>query len=294
MSDITTEIAAAAHLKALGGTIHQHGDRQAILVIPASNGASHAIDLERFYAQPTRIRSSVNLLSRVSLEDYIKTYKDKQHPVVLFANYAALSLTAILDYHGHPAESAEDAVNPSWCTHRAGFTYKTSVALTKWREAATHTKKWKQADLANFLEEHEEDILPGAAGQPSMHTVIDGIRATRTESFATHRDRDNGNVDLVYKATTEAKGDQTVTIPREFHIAVPIYERQPEAIRFRVLLQHEMIKETGLVFTMKIMNVDRIIEAQWNLELEALKAVLGDTAQVLEGAAPVVQPRGGV
>lgn len=274
----TSELLAAACLGEMAGKIHDMHD----LPVLVARNETRLYPLEGLLDRPARIRAAVTLAGLPDLIAYVKTHFVAGDSVI-FANPVDHSFKAILDYHGATSRNpdSDPQVLASWCKHTADCKLVPSKAFKTW----TGLTGWlKQPDFADFLEDNEADILPPENSSASMHSLIESFRATRTQTFSSFRNRDNGDGELTFKS--ETKGDTSVALPRQFHIAIPLYERDREAIKISVLLKHDLDKEKGLVFAIRLLQVERILEKKWEEDLAALTAALDGVAQVFEGIAP--------
>lgn len=102
-----------------------------------------------------------------------------------------------------------------WGQLRAEIKFSESRKLKEWRNML----EWRsQADFANFLEDHLEDVLD-PAGQDLLAIATD-LEASSQGSFKGKMNLDNGSVRFSYQDDVET----TVEVPRLLTLGIPLFE----------------------------------------------------------------------
>lgn len=271
-----TNIEALAKLLATNGKLHMAGKRTELLTVPAN---TLTLSLERFMENPDSVRASVAVHSLRHLVDYTKRHALPSATV--FACRDSRMVVAMMEYHA-PSEDPIEKPMASWLAHKATHQMNLSKELKAWMGASGLT--FAQDNFADFLEEREADLLPPESGRPDMHSVASNFRAVKVETFASARRKENGDFDLSYKH--ETKGDQSIAVPEEFYIAVPLFDRAEELSRLTVRLRHRVVKEKGVVFSFALKQLERVIDQEWLATVQFLTEALAGKALVYEAVAP--------
>jgi hypothetical protein len=129
-----------------------------------------------------------------------------------------------------------------WGQLRAVIGFAESRKLKEWKS----TLEWMtQADFANFIEDHLEDVLT-PSGQELLSIATD-LEASSTGGFKGKVNLDNGSVRLSYQDEVET----TVEIPRNLTLGIPLFEhgdRYKLGARLRFVIQGGSVK-FRLLFT---------------------------------------------
>ena len=108
-----------------------------------------------------------------------------------------------------------DTRSRGWGQLRAEIKFVESRKLKEWRQCL----EWKnQADFANFLEDHLEDVLD-PTGQDLLSIATD-LEASSQGSFKGKVNLQNGSTKLCYQDDVET----TVEVPRLLTLGIPLFE----------------------------------------------------------------------
>ncbi len=135
---------------------------------------------------------------------------------VVYADTAALSLTAVLD--DHPADERTTATR----IHRATYSCPRSPEWLAW--SALDGKPQTQTQFADFVESRLEDMI----NVPDMPRPTDVLTMARNLSVVTkgeyRRDFNPTNGDSILVVKSEADATKSTPIPRAFMIAVRVFD----------------------------------------------------------------------
>lgn len=215
---MATEAEAISKLagKAATPTTVDLGDGRKLLVTPEGatiRDVSDEHDLK--VGKPRYVKQSPTLQTQDSLVDYVNRFKGED--TILFADIAADSIVALIDYH-----SAKEAANVA---HRATLVLPRSEEWRLWTEISGKLKP--QLEFARFIEENAADVRAPSAGDLldacrdlQVHRKVNFIKAVRTQS-------DNENFE--YSEETNATGKRgELEIPTKFVLGLPVYFGEPE------------------------------------------------------------------
>jgi uncharacterized protein YfdQ (DUF2303 family) len=191
-------------------------DGRTFLVLPDGTNVREISDEQGLQVTtPRYIKQSVTLQTQDSLVDYVNRFKTDE--TSLFADIAANSIVALVDYHGKG--------EPAHVAHRATLTLPYSEEWRLWTEVSGKLKA--QLDFARFLEENAADIRVPSAGELldacrdlQVRRKVNFIKAVRTSS-----DNENFEYSEETSATTK-RGD--LELPTRFVLGLPIYFGEPE------------------------------------------------------------------
>ena len=235
------------------------GDTPAVLV-----PEGYRVELfENHRESPLRIEQHVAADTAAAFCAYVQRFGDENS--VIFANLAASSLTAILDYHLPPAQ-------PDWCRHR--ITY----ACPHSKEWETCTKKsgvqMNQAQFAEFIEDGLIDIVEPAGAE--MLEVAKTLDARSNVRFKSGIRLDNGETQLIYEEFIDgaagAKGH--LKIPQTIKLALRVFlgeDAYGVEARFRY-----RIKEGALTMWYELVRPHRIVEDSFGGILARIREQIDD------------------
>ncbi len=211
---------AAIDAARLASPLVDYGDRQFAFV---PDGYSLK-DISDPYRLSPRVRQQVTLDDRASLTAFVNRFSTLD--TVLIADFDALTIRAQIDFHGMPLNNDAPQANP--CDFRADLVLRKSEEFLRWdkMEGELHG----QAEFGEFLEENAVDIV-----QPEPAVMIEisrDLEATQGVNFKSANRPESGDRAFTYETETRVKGE--LKVPREFSIAIPIYQgEQPEVLRAR-------------------------------------------------------------
>lgn len=171
---------------------------------------------------PEFITQHVTLQTAESLVEYCDRYK--RVDTVLFADIAANSIVAQIDYH------APDGA--SYVAHRASLKLEFSTEWAEWTKISGVLME--QLAFARFIEENGADVrAPDAA---ELLECVRDLQAHRKVNFTKAVRTSSDNENFEYSEETEARGRRGgIEIPTKFKLGVPVYFGEPEAELFAFL-----------------------------------------------------------
>lgn len=205
-------------------------------VIDEKHGVRHIMVAEGFkleavpnpYFLPPFAVGKVTVDTADSLIRYVNRFQDARS--ILVADYDALSIHGILDYHASNDEDMPLAPGP--CRHTATLRLRNSEEFLRWSgmEGTLHD----QMAFAEFLDENANDI-----SHPDPATFIEIAReleATQGVVFKSATRLQTGERSIVYETETQVRGEMVV--PTTFTLAIPLFQgEEPSEIlasfRFR-------------------------------------------------------------
>jgi uncharacterized protein YfdQ (DUF2303 family) len=228
MADFTQKDAIERMMAAAAAAAPAHDtpDGGKMVVIPAGYMVQRVAPLE---PPLPRIAQSVTMHDAASFTAYVVRYKSAATQLFAepgFLANGAAHVTAVLDYH--------EPNRPDRCAHVATYLPRYSEQWQRWHKAAQ--QPMKQAEFAEFIEEHRGDI-----SKPSAATLLDMVRtfkASKKVDFDSVTYQANGDVMLTYDERTTQTG-KSGPIPEQMELGIPVYFRGamyavPVFIRFRV------------------------------------------------------------
>lgn len=166
-------------------------------------------------AQPTPRRKT----GRVELQDLesLLTYCAEMaaaKTALVYCNRNDSTITAVFNDHR--------AAEAGWRDHRAQYKAEFTPEFKRWID--NNKKTMDQTAFAEFIEDNFVDI-PGAAAQV-MLDVATTIQATTGISFSSAKRLQNGQSQLVYNETIDARAGASgaLEIPKEFALGLRIYK----------------------------------------------------------------------
>lgn len=207
-------------LTAAASAVRSVGDASYILVPEGFELKDVTAALEKVQAAPNRKAGTVHLGDLDSFLTFVGV-QGAASDCYIYADLDTRTLTAVLNDHRHLADHEQ----PGWRDFRA--TYKAELS----REAAiwlTHDKKLKeQEEFAIFLEDNIADVVPGE-GLPNGDTLLAvalTLQAKTEVNFSSHKRLDNGQTQLAYSETIEARAQGgAIEIPREFAVGARLFK----------------------------------------------------------------------
>jgi len=206
---------------------------------------------ELYPAIPSRKTGTVELTEKGSFVEYVNEHRLPESRIFAEATTERAVYTAILDYHevGLQGEAG-------WCEHRAVLALQRSPEWMRW--AKLDGKYVEQVELAEFLEEHEIDIVdpPGA----KILEIARTLKLTINTNLKSAHDLTNGNTVLQYEDHTTALAGEAgnVTIPERITIQLrPFVGHEPQEIE--CLLRYRR-RESKVFFMIRMLRVEEFIE----------------------------------
>lgn len=194
---------------------------------------------------PINASGTLTLLTPDSFARAITDHRDGRTKV--FADNEKSEITCVFDFlqEGGSSFSESKPIDfrlRGWGQLRAVIGFAESRKLKEWKK----TLEWmSQAEFANFIEDHLEDVLT-PSGQELLSITTD-LEASSTGGFKGKVNLDNGSVRLSYQDEVET----TVEIPRNLTLGIPLFEhgdRYKLGARLRFVIQGGSVK-FRLLFT---------------------------------------------
>lgn len=256
---MTTEADAIAKLaqKAAGATTIKTDDAREFLILP-DGFQDREISNEHglFVSTPAYIKQAVTLQTQDSLVDYVNRYRD--HDTLLFADIAANTIMALLDYHA-PGAAANVA-------HKASLRLPFSEEWNLW--TAISGKLKPQLEFARFIEENGADIrapdaaeLLEAVRDLQAHRKVNFIKAVRTAS-------DNENFEFQDESKATTRGG--IELPTKFKLGLPVYFGEPETEVFAFLRWAIDADKGGLTLGIQLHRVEHVRQAVFKLIVQGV------------------------
>lgn len=188
------------------------GQNFGVILPPGYTRADITDAVEKAAATPYRAKGHATFKAVESFNTYVGRHF-VEHASWLYADYDEFRVTAV--FNDHPVDSA------GWKDFRATFQAERSRELHTW--IASNKKTMDQVTFAEFIEANIADVL-----EPGGTTLLDvalTLTASTSIEFASAKRLDNGQTQLVYKETVDAKaGSGSIEIPREFVIGIPLFK----------------------------------------------------------------------
>lgn len=212
---------AAAGVQSIGDTHH-------LVLPPGYDRHDLTAAIEKAAPTPRRKTGTVHL---GDLPSFIHFVQEQAHPsnCYIYADPEARTLTAVLNEH-----APEDTSEPGWRDFRAVFRAELSREFDTW---FAHNKKPKeQEEFAVFLEDNIADVHGG----DDLLNVALTLQAKTEVNFSSHRRLDNGQVQLSYTETIDARaGAGALEIPREFDLGLRLF-KNGDGYKLRARLKYRL------------------------------------------------------
>ncbi len=193
--------------------------------------------------KPRAMSGSCAITTEASLVAHAHRFRDPES--ALFATGSALIV--VYDYHRSVPDGLESGSVPArdifarWQRHRAVYEPKLSPEWQTW--IGGQNKLMAQAEFADFLEVNDRDIagpiderkVPSPA---DLMTLALTLKVTAEDVLESTINRTTGEYTLLAKQ--EQKSTGSATIPKEFDIAISVYENGP---LYRMPCKFRMRKE---------------------------------------------------
>ncbi|EIB6856897.1 DUF2303 family protein [Acinetobacter baumannii] len=243
---------------------------------------------EELLARPLNLEQSVNLHTAKDFIAYVTRYADKNS--LVFVDVLKGKFKAVLDYHEVEKETNTGAVlAPRHGKHAAHFIAEKTPEFQKIEKNSG--EKFSQTNFALFL----EDVMP-YINQPDaavLYEIVQTLNAKTNVDFKSGIRTDNGQVQLTYNETIEARAGTAgnLTIPEQIVFGIQVHRggnhyALPARFRYR-------IKEGVITFWYDLDQLEKAIEKSMEDTVEYVrhgKTVGNDEVQgQLSGIPPYVQ-----
>lgn len=244
-------------------------------------------------ARPLNLEQSVALHTAKDFIAYVTRYADKNS--LVFVDVLKGKFKAVLDYHEVEKETNAGAVlAPRHGKHAAHFIAEKTPEFKKIEEKSG--EKFSQTNFALFL----EDVMP-YINQPDaavLYEIVQTLNAKTNVDFKSGIRTDNGQVQLTYNETIEARAGTAgnLTIPEQIVFGIQVHRggnhyALPARFRYR-------IKEGTIVFWYDLDQLEKAIEKSMEDTVEYIRdgktitkddqeielAGLPNYVQILEGS----------
>lgn len=182
------------------------GDRRIVL-------ARDVLDaLDQRASAPRRLQGTSEHHELDSFIEHIGRFK-ADHSVV-WADRKSVRIMAIYDYASNG--------DPRWAGHRAAYTCPLAPEWVAW--VGKEGEGMTQDAFANFIEEHQHDIVGGDKNGPTAMDMLELARNLQIHIKGEFRkviDPTTGTGALVVR---EEHGEQSTKIPKSFRLALRVFE----------------------------------------------------------------------
>jgi len=169
--------------------------------------------IEQAQDEPNRKHGTVQLRDIDSFLDYAAD-QSMAASGYIYADPDARTLTAVFN-------DQRNTDYAGWRDFRAVYTAELSRELTTW--LAHNKKPMEQEEFAVFLEDNIVDVVEPTGD--TMLAIALTMQAKTEVNFSSSRRLDNGQVQLAYTETIDARaGAGSIEIPREFRIGLRLFK----------------------------------------------------------------------
>ncbi|MEJ5205458.1 DUF2303 family protein [Acinetobacter junii] len=259
----------------LGQTSLQHTKQLPFIVIP-DNGRVHTFEdvLER----PLQLEQSVKLDTAKDFIKYVDRFADSDS--IIFVNILGGRLKAVLDYHEVEKKSDDGVVaNPRHGKHVANFVVEKTSEFKKIE--ASSGEKFTQTQFALFL----EDVMPyiNKPDAAELYEIVQTLNAKTNVDFKSGIRTDNGQVQLTYNETIEARAGVSgnLTIPEQIVFGIQVH-RGGEHYALPARFRHR-IKDGAITFWYDLDQLEKAIEKSMEDTIDYIrngKTILKDDQKV--------------
>jgi uncharacterized protein YfdQ (DUF2303 family) len=223
------------------------------------------VELDKMRRSPLRIRQEVKMSDLESFIRYLVQFSEKDPETLeIFVEFTKTGgfFRGILDYHGE---------DPGWCHHQVSYTCPITVEWARWQNK--NRVQMTQFDFATFLEEAQLDVVepPGA----TLLEIIQTMQAKTDVQFASAIRLENGNVQLRYDESTEARAGAKgqFEVPTRFKLGLRLFEGGDSyAIEARLRYR---LSEKRVVFSYDLVNTHLVVEAAFMAMVERVEKETG-------------------
>ena len=218
------------------------------------------VPVERFKETPSQ-RGQIEVDSIQSLVEYAEAFDSLSSRV--FASRSQQKLVLIHDWH----EPGGDFVG-GWANHRAVMPLKATQDWQDWM--AISGKAIGQRQFAEFVEEHLDTIQePSAAEMLTIVTTISGMRNVKFTNVVVLA---NGDRQLQWEETTDAKSAGDKRVPSEIKLRVPIFfgAEEDTTMEIKALFRYR-IDNGALSFEVKLLHADKVADVAFRAIVDSVR-----------------------
>jgi len=223
-------------------------DGRVFIVLPDGTNVREVSDEHSLQiTKPRYIKQAVTLQTQDSLVDYVNRFKTET--TVLFADIAANSIVALIDYHA--AKGAEHV------SHRATLTLPFAEEWKVWNEISGKLKP--QLEFARFIEENGADVR-APVGAELLEAVRD-LQAHRKVNFTKAVRTASDNESFEYTDETKATTKGGIELPTKFTLGLPVYFGEPDTEVFAFLRWKIDSEQGGLALGIQLHRAEHVRQA---------------------------------
>lgn len=253
-----------AHLQSQIAVPQKHPAHGEYVVVPEGMRLEHLTNPERL---PDFIAAQTSFDDVESIAHYLSSYDTKRAKT--FGHRGSNSITTVIDWHVDGA--------PDQCVHTATLALKTTPEWDSWIKL--HDVPISQRKFAEFLEEHIDEVVEPAAAD--MLEVSNSLQMIKKSHFKSGQNLSNGTIQFSYAEELEQAGSSTVEVPKKFTIGLQVYEGQPHD-KLDCFLRYA-ISEGALHFTIKIKNLEQVLDRAFKAVAKEFEAASGQTVMLGRG-----------
>lgn len=222
-------------------------------------------DLEKLLPQPRRKTGSPTFNDVQSFIRYVNTHKTDDTIVLANITETSGSFLAVLDYHGKEQSGA------AWREHQAKYPCPMSPEWKRW--IGSDKKQMSQNDFAIFLEDNLLDVVRPEGAE--MLEIAKTLQASKAGRFKSGIRLENGDHELQYEETTQAKAGQkgTLEIPSTFDLGLSCFTNG-KRYKVEARLRYR-INEGALIFWYELVRPHLIIDDACKELIAQIKAETG-------------------
>lgn len=226
----STTIEQLGALTVAATSIRSIGDAHFLMLPPEYKHIDVTKAIEEALPEPHRKHTAVTL---ADLDSFLKYAEDQASPAncYIYAHPDTRTLVAVLNDHGKGFSGI-----PGWRDFRASYTAELSREFSAWHK--NDRRPMEQEEFATFLEDNVADIA-----EPSGETMLQvalTLQAKTEVAFSSSRRLDNGQVQLTYTETIDARaGAGDIMIPREFALGLRLF-KNGEGYKVKARLKYRL------------------------------------------------------
>lgn len=231
----------------------------AVPIVRADGGEEIvALELEPFLPAPRRAKG---LFKHYTVASFVEFYLFHAHEpgAAVFVDRAQPQIRGV--FNGHASQGL-----PGWHDFAADLVLRPTPEWQTW--IGSNNKPMSQAVFSEFLEDNLPDISrpPGAR----MLEVVKTFEANKGARFMSSVRLDNGDVQLNYEETTQAKAGVRgkLEVPLSFSIHIPVWEGcDPRTVEARLRYR---IEDGALRLSYSLLRPHKTVEATMDNIVDAI------------------------
>ena len=226
-------------------------------------------NIEKMQAEPRRARGKIAMHDLGSFIAFTVRFA-RPGSTAVYVDRDAYRFTAIINDHSPD--------RPGWRDHGACYEAKMTPEFKRWRDQSG--KPMNQVEFAEFIEDNIKDL---AVNDQALLDVATTLSANTATEWSSARRLDNGQVQLVYKESIEARAGASgsIDIPRVFQLGLRIFENGTAyAIRARFKYR---LAQGNVKMWFELDRVDDCIKDAFKDYVTALNTALADKCPVYLG-----------